>query len=87
MKIAGKQYPCRVTMGAMLRYKNMTGADVSTLVDGDTIGALTFLYCCVVSTCKADGVEFSMDMETFADGLEPDDMAEFFSEMEATKKK
>ena len=34
----------------------------------------TYLYCCVVSACRADGVEFGMGLTEFADNLSPADL-------------
>lgn len=31
IKLGDKEYPCRVTMGAMVRFKNETGKDMSRL--------------------------------------------------------
>ena len=45
--INGKAYPCRQTMGAMLRFKRETGRD-ATQMDGGSINDIcTFLWCCV----------------------------------------
>ena len=67
IKIQGKEYPCRQTMGALLRYKRETGEDVSRLEGSDVSGMVVFLWCCVASACKADGVEFNLSLEEFAD--------------------
>ena len=67
IKVKGKELPCRVTMGALLRFKHLTGMEVSELKDSDVEGVLMFVYCCVASACNADGVELGMDAETFAD--------------------
>lgn len=53
--VAGKEYPCRQTMGAMLRFKRETGREVTDMTDGVS-DLCTYLYCCVVSACMADGV-------------------------------
>lgn len=65
--IKGKDYPLRITMGAMVRFKRITGKDVSQVGEGDAIELFQFLYCCLVSACKADGIEFNYDFEEFAD--------------------
>ena len=72
IKINGKEYPCRVTMGAMLRFKRETGKDVSQIGKGNVADLVTFLWCCTASASKADGVEFGMGLVDFADLLEPD---------------
>ena len=61
-----------------MRYKRMTGNDVSKLAQDDVCGIVEFAYCCVVSACRADGVEFGLEFETFADMLEPTNIKDFF---------
>lgn len=80
LNINGKEYPCRVTMGAMLRFRNETGHDVSAMRDGDTAELVTFLYCCVASACNADGVEFGFSLTDFADRLDPEMVTEFYND-------
>lgn len=79
--INGKQYPCRVTMGAMLRFKHETGKDVSELGQTDVADLITLLWCCVASASKADGVEFCLGLMDFADQLEPDTLTGFYTSM------
>lgn len=74
--INGKAYPCRQTMGAMLRFKQETGKEV-TDIDAGLSDMCTFLWCCVVSACKADGVEFGMSLLDFADSLTPEEMEDW----------
>lgn len=38
---------------------------------------MTFIWCCAKSACNADGVEFDVSLELFADLLEPEDVLEF----------
>ena len=83
--INGKEYPCRVTMGAMLRFKRETGHDVSQLDERDVSDLITLLWCCVASASKADGVEFRLSLLDFADRLDPDTLNGFFNEMEQEK--
>lgn len=72
--INGKAYPCRQTMGAMLRFKHETGKEVTEI--GSSLSDLcVFLWCCVSSACKADGTEFGMSLMDFADSISADDMA------------
>lgn len=81
IEINGKQYPCRVTMGAMLRFKQETGHDVSQMQPNDVGELVTFLWCCIVSASKADNVEFGIGLMDFADSLDPDTLNGFFNEM------
>ncbi len=87
LRIAGKEYPCRVTMGAMVRFKNAAGKDVSELKQSDISELVLFIFCCVQSACHADHVDFDMDFETFADSLEPDSVNSFYEDMAASQKK
>ncbi len=84
VRIEDKEYPCRVTMGAMVRFKRKMGFDVSKLDPGDMEGLMAFIWCCVVSACHADSVEFDMDFEDFADRLTPVDISGFFGTPEDT---
>lgn len=84
IKINGKEYPCRVTMGAMLRFKRETGRDVNQIGEGDMSDLVTFLWCCMASASKADGVEFGMSLMDFADKLEPATFTKFTEEMNAS---
>ena len=81
IKIKGKDYPCRVTMGAMVRFNRMAGYDVSEMDSQSMTDMIMFVYCCVKSACKADDVDFSLDFETFADSLEPGALNEFYASM------
>lgn len=72
--INGKSYPCKQTMGAMLRFKQETGKEVTEIGQGDLTDLCTYLWCCVVSACKAEGVEFGMTLMDFADSLGTDEM-------------
>lgn len=64
--VNGQNYPCRMTMGAMLRFKQETGRDVSQ-TDSSTSDLITLLWCCIVSACAADRVEFGHSLQEFAD--------------------
>nr|DAU40733.1 MAG TPA: tail assembly chaperone protein [Caudoviricetes sp.] len=87
LKVGGREYPCRVTMGAMVRFKRATGKDVNQLNQSDISELVQFIYCCVQSACKADDVAFDVDFETFADQLEPDSLNSFYAQMGDAEKK
>lgn len=70
--INGKAYPCRQTMGAMLRFKMETGKEVSA-ISNDVTDMCTYLFCCIASACKHDGVEFGLSLMDFADSVTLDD--------------
>lgn len=70
IQINGKEYPIRMTMGALLRFKRETGKDVSEVKSTDTADWIILMWCCVASACKADGDEFTLTLEEFADSLD-----------------
>lgn len=74
--IAGVDYPSRMTMGAMMEFKELTGKELTELQGGDLSLAVTLLFCCVVSACRADRRElpFSTPKE-MADLMDADDFA------------
>lgn len=80
----------RMTMGAMRRFKQETGMEVSEMTSEVSL-MVVFLYCCVASACNADDVAFDLDIDKFADGLEMDKLTDFVETMqqdaEGTKKK
>lgn len=80
IKIDGKQYPCRITMGAMLRFKRETGRDVSSMSSDDVSDMIVFMWACTASACAHDKVEFDMTIEQFADSLEPDSVQAFYAD-------
>lgn len=81
--VNGVSYPCRPTMGAMLRFKKETGKEI-TEIKGDSFSdQCVYLYCCVASASAADGVEFKMSLMEFADALEPEAMNAWAGQMQA----
>ena len=72
--IGGKRYPCRQTMGAMLRFKRETGKEVTEI--GQSVSDLcAFLWCCTASACNADGIGFGYTLDDFADLVTAEQMA------------
>jgi len=67
--IGDKSYPCRMTMGAMLRYHRETGNEVSD-IKGSISEFATLLYCCTKSACLADHVDFGLTLDEFCDNIE-----------------
>ena len=80
--VNGVVYPCRPTMGAMLRFKKETGKEVTEITNGSLSDLCAYLYCCVASASAADGVEFKMSLMDFADALNPEDMAAWTAQMQ-----
>lgn len=70
VSINGKVYPCAMTMGALLRFKEMTGKQPASIGGDDIEAIMALLYCCVKSSCKREGIEFQMELLDFADSLD-----------------
>lgn len=60
-------------MGAMLRFKRETGKEVTEIKE-DISDYCTYLWCCVCSASKHDGLDFSMSLMDFADAISPEDI-------------
>lgn len=58
----------------MLRFKMETGKEVSD-ISNDVTDMCTYLFCCIASACKHDGVEFGLSLMDFADSVTLDDVA------------
>lgn len=71
----------RMTMGAMRRFKQETGMEVSEMTTEASL-MVVFLFCCVASACNADNVPFDLDLDKFADGLEMDKLTDFVETMQ-----
>lgn len=78
IKIEGQEYPCRMTMGAMLQFKADTGKEV-TEVNGTDLSLVVFLlYACAVSSCRAEHVAFPYKSAIeMADYMAPEDLVKF----------
>lgn len=87
LTVGGREYPCRVTMGAMVRFKHTAGKDVGEMNQDDVGELVQFIYCCVQSASKADDVAFDMDFEAFADALEPAALTAFYAQVGGNEKK
>jgi hypothetical protein len=68
----GKEYPIKMTMGAMLRYEQETGKKANDVGDG-VVENTVLLWCCIKSACAHDKVAFDVSLMDFADNITPDD--------------
>lgn len=84
--IDGRELPVCLTMGAMVRYKELSGEDVSAIRDNDVTKVCMFFWCCVVSACKREAIDFNMSFIDFADRVTVDMMSDFTSILSAEKK-
>lgn len=82
LTINGEVFPCRQTMGAMLRFKELTGKEVTDINGFSDL--CTYLYCCIKSASAKDGKEFSMSLMDFADSVTPEEMRAWAVAIEAT---
>lgn len=92
IEIDGKEYPMRVTMGAMSIFEKETGRDVSEM-SGSVLDTCVFVYGCVKSACRKDGVDFPYTLDDFLDSCDVETVTEWGSALDAaspandTKKK
>lgn len=77
INVNGTAYPCTPTMGAMLRFRQETGREITEINPGSFTDLCTYLWCCVVSAPKREGRPFDMSLMDFADSITPDDMKEW----------
>ena len=81
----GQEYPCRVTLGALRRFKLETGREAESLSGASDL-ALFIWYCCL-SASKADGIPFDVTQEEFLDGLDLPAAGEFAALLDEEEKK
>lgn len=67
IEIAGKSYPVRATMGALVRFRQMQGKEVSEMDENSSEDVCAYVYCILVSACNADKIDFEYDFLTFCD--------------------
>lgn len=77
----GRELPCRMTMGAMVRFKKESGRDVSEIQNGDISDLILLLWCCIKSACNADEIDFDTAFEPFADSLDAEALKDFISSL------
>lgn len=83
ININGEAYPCRPTMGAMLRFKQETGKEITQIDPSSFTELCTYLWCCIVSASKKEGKAFNLSLMDFADSIEPDEMQEWSDALNA----
>ena len=70
IEIAGKSYPVRATMGALVRFRQMQGKEVSEMDENSSEDVCAYVYCILVSACNADKIDFEYDFLTFCDNVD-----------------
>ena len=75
------EYPCRMTMGAMLEFNRRTGEEVTEIQGTDIALVVILVYCCLISSCRADGIDIPFENEmAMADHMSTEDLANWQSE-------
>ena len=75
------EYPCRMTMGAMLEFNRRTGKEVTEIQGTDIALVVILVYCCLISSCRADGIDIPFENEmAMADHMSTEDLANWQSE-------
>ena len=86
VNVNGKKYPCRATMGAMLRFKEKTGKEVTEIDSNSFTDLCTYLWCCISSASAHDKAKFNMSLMDFADSISPRDMAAWSKSLQEDNK-
>ena len=68
--VNGEAYPCYQTGGAMLRFKDLTGREVTEISTTAISDLIKFLWCCTVSACAREKRQFPLSVMEFADALD-----------------
>lgn len=84
--INGKAYPCQQTAGAMLRFKEVAGKEITEMDPRSISDLIRFLWCCIAGACKREGISFDYSLMDFADAIGPDDLASWQKEMSEEQK-
>lgn len=77
--VDGQEWPCRPTMGAMLRFKRETGHEITEIEGNNLTDICTYLWCCVKSASSADGKPFELSLLEFADRIDKNDLVNWAS--------
>lgn len=81
ISVNGKAYPCGLTMGAMLRFKEHTGHEV-TAFDGSVADMCAFIWCCTAGACNRRGVPFDISFMDFCDGVDPTEIRKIWDNVQ-----
>lgn len=75
IRIEGNEYPCYITLGAMLQYKRMTGHEVTDMDGAELSLLIILLFCCIQSCCRKEGITFPYkDEMEMADRMDQNDL-------------
>ncbi len=74
IEINGQQWPCRPTCGAMLRFHEETGREITEINGNSATDICTYIWCCVKSASDVEGKPFDMSLMEFADRIDQSDL-------------
>jgi hypothetical protein len=77
LTIDGKNYPVRITMGALVNFKRGRGVDFAAERANDMEDICYFMYECVRSACRVDRIDFALSFEEFIDKISPAELLLF----------
>ena len=77
IKVNGEVYPCCPTMGAMPRFHEQTGREVTDIDPTSFSDLCTYLWCCIKSASNKEHKKFDLSLMDFADNVSPDDMTDW----------
>ena len=73
--IDGREYPCYVTMGAFLDFRDETGAEAQDrIASGNMTDMVTWLWACTRSASRREGNPMELGLRDFADRLGVDEL-------------
>ena len=83
LSVGGKEYPCRLTMGAMMRYEEVTGRKFADFDPTRAADLCALVWACAKSGCARERVEFPLGFQDFCDAVEPDEIAAAMAAVES----
>lgn len=82
LTIGDKRYPCYSTMGALLRFHDHTGREADSI--SGVSDMIVYLWCCVVSACRREGIGFDLSLTDFADMVDEVEMHSWLSSLQSS---
>ncbi len=70
--VDGKEYPIKMTMGALIRFEQETGKPFSS-ENLSTSDVAAMMWCCLKSACDHDKVPFDIAAKDFPDCVSADE--------------
>jgi len=72
-------YPCAMTMGAFLEFKQQTGYDLAKADMTSLSDNATFMWCVIKSSCRREKKQFDLSLQDFCDSVDMLTLGEFQS--------